>query len=146
MPVRIRVRIESLRGTSAGGIIESAAIVNSGFEAETRDASLPSGLARRIGLWPPPAESRRHLVRAYVGEGQVILVPEAVKMQVVTPDRTGQAVSVNVLITELDDEVVLSDTLAEALNIVLLRPGAGLWCFQDEPTSPGRPSEPAQRW
>ncbi len=49
MAVRIRVRIV---GRSA---VDTAALLNSGFESDSPDVALPPALARRVVQWPPPA-------------------------------------------------------------------------------------------
>jgi hypothetical protein len=44
------------------------------------------------------------------------------------------------------DEVLLSDKIVERLNIVLEKPGSGLWRFSDESPSTLGESEIPERW
>ena len=49
MGIRVRVRI-----VAGGSSVETAALINSGFESDRPDVCVPVALARRLGLWPPP--------------------------------------------------------------------------------------------
>jgi hypothetical protein len=68
----------------------------------------------------------------------------AVRISVRAGDRDGPSAVAGVLVSETDDECILSDTLVEQLAIVPLRPGKGIWRFMDEAVE--RPSEPLQTW
>lgn len=57
MPVRVRVRLEALVGATRGAVLEGVALVNTGYEAQVPDCSVPREVARRLGLWPPPPEA-----------------------------------------------------------------------------------------
>jgi len=46
-------------------------------------------------------------------------------------------VEASTVITPGEDEVILSDRLIDALGIVLLRPGEGIWRLADEEGSSG---------
>jgi predicted aspartyl protease len=145
MAVRVRIRIEPAKPLQ-GSVVETSALVNSGFESETGECSLPKKLAEQLGLWPPDACSELHTVRGYAGQVQVVFRRQAVTLQVITNDRAGTVVVADVIISANDDELILSDTVAERLGIMLVRPGKGIWCFQDETPSPGRPGHPPQFW
>ncbi|HID32616.1 MAG TPA: hypothetical protein EYP24_04495 [bacterium (Candidatus Stahlbacteria)] len=47
---------------------------------------------------------------------------------------------------EHEDEVLISDSLASMLKIVIEDPKDGLWRFRDEPTTQLRPSEKPVFW
>ena len=51
MAVRVRLRIRARHG---GGEVETSALVNSGYEADSPQLLIPRPLAARLGLWPPP--------------------------------------------------------------------------------------------
>ena len=53
MGVRVRVRIKALIGPSAGASVETSALANTGYEAESPEILLPRPLAEHLGL---PAE------------------------------------------------------------------------------------------
>ncbi|MEM0094221.1 MAG: hypothetical protein QW753_07640 [Thermofilum sp.] len=54
MVVRVRVRVES-----ASAVVETVALANSGYEAETLQIMIPVQLAGVLGLWPPKEVLRR---------------------------------------------------------------------------------------
>ena len=45
-----RVRVKLKRGSR---VIETSALVNSGFETDAPDIVIPVELAKRLSLWPP---------------------------------------------------------------------------------------------
>ena len=57
MAVRVRLRVEA-----GGRVREVVALVNSGYEADTPQLMVPIGLARELGLWPPPSDAREEFV------------------------------------------------------------------------------------
>ncbi|MBI4616114.1 MAG: hypothetical protein HY720_21030 [Planctomycetes bacterium] len=122
------------------------ALANTGYEAGSADCSLPQAVAARLGLWPSPPGSHLHTVRGYGGVLQVHKLADAVRVRVIPSDRQGLEALAGVLITGTDDEVILSDTLLDALGIVPLVPGRGIWRFSDEPDSQRRPSSPRETW
>ena len=60
MVVRVKVRIER-----SGKVVETSALANSGYEAETPQLLIPIPLAETLGLWLPTEE----LALEDVGEG-----------------------------------------------------------------------------
>ncbi|MBI4613051.1 MAG: hypothetical protein HY720_05520 [Planctomycetes bacterium] len=143
--MRVRVRLQ--RGTGASTReLETVALVNTGFEADKEDASLPAGAAARLGLWPPPPEAKQYVVRSYGSSIQIERLENALRVLVTTPDRSGPEITAHLLLTGADDEVVLSDSLSQALGIVPLEPRDGVWCFHDEIGTRRRPSEPPEVW
>ncbi len=146
MAVRVRIEIEGLVGSSKGKKTRAVALVNSGYEAESGECSIPVPLARQLGLWPAPEGAEQHVVRGYGGPVNVNRVPDVVRVRVVTDDREGPVAVSAVLLAEADDEVIISDALSEMLGIVILKPKKGLWVFSDEPADKERGSLPAQFW
>lgn len=47
-------------------------------------------------------------------------------------DKQSAEVDCTVVISEHEEEVLLSDKLLDALGVTLIKPGAGLWRFQDD--------------
>jgi len=60
------------------------------------------------------------------------VVPQAVVVQVVTEDRVSKEVTANVLVNPYIEEVLVSDYLAEELQIQILYPRRGIWKFADK--------------
>ena len=64
----------------------------------------------------------------------------AAKAWVVTEDREVGPVDVVLTVVYGERDVLLSDRAIDALNLVLLKPGAGIWKFADEPPEKTRES------
>ena len=58
MAVRVRLRI-----TRGGSAIEAIALVNSGYEADSPQLMIPLTLAKTLGAWPSPLDSREAIFR-----------------------------------------------------------------------------------
>lgn len=138
MAVRIKLKIKSKRGE-----VVTKALVNSGYESEEPEILVPVSIAKNLGLYPKLlAESSIESYRVAGGrEEKFIFTRKAVEVKVITEDRTSPEVSCNLLISEMEDEVLISDKLSSKLRIVLLDIGEGLWCFRDELGKKTRKSE-----
>ncbi len=126
--MRVRLRIRSLVN---GVVVETAALVNSGFEAESPQLLVPRPLAVRLGLWPPPPEAVLVEVGTAGGPVRNYLVRGAAEVWVVTSDRVVGPVSCDVMVSSLEYEVLISDVLGSMLGIVILDL-RGRWRFHDE--------------
>lgn len=143
MVVRVRVKLKSTKGE-----VVTVALANSGFETEEPEVVLPTKVAERLGIYPRlPSGSE---VEEYKGVGGAVvktfLVKGLVDISVLTSDREVGPSGATVVITPGEDEVILSDKLMDALRIVLLRPGEGIWRFADDKESFLRKSEHPERW
>ena len=140
MAVRVRLRIRSLRSSVE---VVSSALVNSGFEAETPQLLIPRRLAVELGLWPPPDDA--YLIEVGTAGGPVrnYLVPGAAEVSVEAGDRSVGPVKCDVMISSLEQEVLISDRLGGELNIVILDL-RGKWRFSDEDRV--RETEAPQYW
>jgi hypothetical protein len=143
MAVRVRLR---LRSKTSQETIETSALVNSGFEAESPQLLIPTSLARQLSLYPPPPTSSVIEVGTAGGPVRVFLVREALQAWVVTGDREVGPKLVDVMISPTEEEVLISDVLAEEFGIVLLAIGSGKWRFIDDPLDKVRYSEKPQYW
>lgn len=148
MGARVRLRLARRPPSSATlpTPVEAVALVNSGYEPGAAELILPRLLADRLGLshpYPPQAS-----VETYASAGgpfSVCRVPEALEAQVLTHGSTTAAVPCDAVISDLADEVVMSDALGSRLRIVILDLERGTWAFRHELTVE-RPSEPRQTW
>lgn len=50
------------------------------------------------------------------------------------------------IISYVEEEVLINDKLCDKLNIVILKAGAGLWKFIDDPVKLKRESELPEYW
>ena len=143
MVVRLKVKLQSTMGE-----VVTVALANSGFEADEPEVVLPIKVAERLGMYPKlPVESQ---VEDYKAVGGVLvktfLVRGFVKIEVLTDDRNIGPVDATAVITPGEDEVILSDKLMDALKVVLLKPGEGIWKFVDDEEGVARKSERPERW
>jgi hypothetical protein len=138
MAVRVKLR---LRARTSGEIIEASALVNSGFETESPQLLIPIELARRIALYPPPPTSTIIEVGTAGGPSRVFLVREVIEVWVVTDDREVGLKVADILISPIEEEVLMNDKLTEELGIILLATGSGKWRFIDDPADKIRYSQ-----
>ncbi len=121
----------------------SSALVNSGFEAETPQLLIPRRLALELGLWPPPEDSYLLEVGTAGGPVRNYLAPKAAEVLVETGDRAVGPIQCDLMISNLEYEVLISDRLGGELGIVILDL-RGKWRFSDENIV--RETEPPQHW
>jgi len=134
--VRVRLRIER------GGIArEVVALLNSGYEADTPQLMVPAGLARELGIWPPPPDAKEDLFDTAGGPVRVWIVRSAAKIKVVSEDAESGPVEADIVISQLVDEPLISDVLAGKLSIAVEDFLEGLWRFRWEPKERTRRSE-----
>jgi hypothetical protein len=143
MAVRIKLR---LRARASGETIDVSALINSGFETDSPQLLIPMGLARRLALYPPPITSSIIEVGTAGGPSRVFLVREALEVWAITDDREVGPKLVDVLISPIEEEVLVNDKLTEELGIILLATGSGKWRFVDDPADKVRRSEKPQYW
>ena len=124
------MRLRGLRGGEA----EVVALVNSGYETSRPEMLLPASLAHQLGLYPalPQGSEVREYVLADGTRARLVRIPDALEVSVVTEDRVVGPVKCDVAIAEGAEEPLIGDKLADALSIVALAIGEGLWCFRDE--------------
>ena len=142
MAVRVKLRI---RSRASGRTVETSALVNTGFETETRQLLIPLPLARQLGLYPPPPDAP--LVEFGTAGGPVrnYVIRDALEAIVLAGDREVGPVACDAVISSLE-EVLVNDKLGEALGLVLLALGSGRWRFTDDPPQKVRSSEPPSYW
>ena len=102
MAVRLRLLL-SRRGIS----VEVVALLNSGYEAPTPQLLIPVNLARSLGLWPP--EGATEVLMDTAGSPlRAWLYPRAATMKVVAPDAESREVVVDLVVSPLADEPLIS--------------------------------------
>jgi len=144
MAVRLKIKLKSRKDIFYE--VETVAIANTGFEAEGLEVVVPESLARRMGFLPELPQGTR--VEDYVsasGLARAYVIPQSLDVEVLASDRIRGPVVADAVILDTD-EILLSDKMIEELNIILEKPGSGLWRFSDEPSSTLRRSELAEKW
>lgn len=141
MAVRVRIRIKSSRGEA-----ETPALVNTGFETEEPEILLPVKLAEKLGLYPPNQGSMLEEYSVVGGTTLIIKSSEPAYVQVVVKDRETDLTEAVPLMSDKEDEVLISDRLASRLKISIDDPAEGTWRFRDDPTTKKRTSEQPKHW
>lgn len=127
MAVRLKLKV------SAGGkSAEAVALLKSGYEAPTPQLLVSIDFAAKLGLWPQQSASEVTLETAG-GPLRAWLQPRAAKVSVVAGDAEAREVLVDVVISPLATEPLISDRLADELGIAVESFGKGLWRFSWEP-------------
>lgn len=140
MVVRVRLKVKA-----GEEILETIALANSGYEAETPQILVPIEFARELGYWPPRSEIETEFETAG-GPLKVWIVPGGCNVQVITEDAESPIVEADLVISPLADEVLLSDKLIGKLQISLEDVGEGLWRFRWEPKERLRKTLPPEYW
>lgn len=130
MAVRVLLHLES-QVSSQEMQLDTVAVLNGGFESAEPCLLLPARAAARI-LTAGPSQAHQISAEVAGGETSFLLVDERVDGSVRTVDRQGPAVSFQVLISDRDREVLVSDSGIDALGIEVVRFGQGLWRFAGE--------------
>ena len=80
---------------------------------------------------PRGAEVKEYIL-ADGSRTKLVKIPDAIEVAVITEDRIGPTTKCDVVIAEKAEGALISDKLADALNIAAIAIGEGLWCFRDE--------------
>ena len=136
MAVRLRIRIKTSDREA-----EAIALINSGYEADTPQLLIPVKLARELGYWPPPEASIEAIFDTAGGPLKVWIVREGADVKVVCRDVESNSVKVDIVVSQLADEPLISDKLAGELKLVVEDFAEGLWRFRWEKPGIRRRSE-----
>ncbi|MCL7390895.1 MAG: hypothetical protein LZ171_02515, partial [Thaumarchaeota archaeon] len=128
MAVRVRLRIA--RGEK---VLDIIALINSGYEADSPQLMIPLHTAKELELWPPPLESREEVFETAGGPIRVWVVRQAGTVKALGDDEESRQVQLDIVISPLADEPLISDVLAGALEIAVEDFAEGLWRFRWEP-------------
>ena len=126
MAVRLRIRV-----ISGNRAVETVALLNSGFEAPTPQLLIPIDLAKALNLWPPE-EAIEVTLETAGGPLRAWFYPRKAIVKVVTEDVESKDVETDIIVSPLADEPLISDMLAEELEIAVESFGRGLWRFRWE--------------
>jgi len=141
MAVRVRLKL-----THNDREAETVALVNTGFETDEPEILLPLKLAEKLGLHPPPEGSSLEEYDVIGGTAFILRCPKAIQVQVLVEDRETLPVEAIPLVSDREEEVLISDVLASRLGIAIDDAGRGIWRFADEPLMKRRKSERPMLW
>lgn len=136
--VAVRVKLQLVRDEK---VVTTVALINSGYEADSPQLIIPIQLAKQLNLWPPPSNSKELIFDTAGGPLRVWFIPRAAKAKVVTKDVESKEVTIDIAISPLADEALISDILAGELEIAVEDFAKGYWRFRWEPKEKIRPSE-----
>lgn len=128
--VRIRIKINSLKGKPP---LEVSSLLNTGFGTEEPEVLVPVKVAEKLSFWPELPEGA--MVKAYETAGgiaRMYRISKAIEIQAATGDKISEPVKCALVISEIENEVLLSDRTIEELNIIIESPAKGLWKFKDD--------------
>lgn len=143
LPVVVRVRLRIECGERS---LDLSALANSGYESETPQLLVPIPVAQLLGLWPPREYFSESVFETAGGPLRVWIAPRVCKSAVLAEGAESPEVEVDLAISPIADEVLLSDKTIGELQIALEDVGKGLWRFRWEPSSKLRRSEPPKYW
>ena len=142
--MRVKLRIKA-RGS--GRDVETVALVNSGFETTTPQLLIPRRLAEALGIWPEMASEAR--IVTYGTAGGLVrnyFLPRALEVSLVEEDIRTEAVVADAVISDIEEEVLISDKLTGRLGIILEDVGEGIYALKADPDRKLRRSHPPERW
>jgi len=127
LAVRLKLRVRVVEGK----VVECIALLNSGFEAPTPQLIVPISLAKELKLWPPE-EAVEVTLETAGGPLRAWFYPRKAFVKVITEDTESREVLTDIIVSPLADEPLISDMLAEELEIAVEAFGRGLWRFRGE--------------
>ena len=104
------------------------------------------GLAEQLDLWPPRGAIEESEFDTAGGPLRVWIFPRACRVTVIAEDANPPIIDVDIVVSPLADEVLMSDKVISELQIALEDVGRGYWRFQWEPKERLRRSEPPRYW
>jgi len=126
----IRSRLRVGRGSR---FVDVVALLNSRYEAPTPQLLIPIDLARKLNLWPLTREAVEVTLETAGGPLKAWFYPRAAVVKVITEDVKSREVLVDLIVSLLANEPLISDMLAKELGIAVESFGKGLWRFRWEP-------------
>jgi hypothetical protein len=141
--VRVRLRV---RSRTNGKEVRVNALVNSGFETLKPQLLIPVKVAEILGLWPQIP--RDYVVRDYMTAGgptRMYVLVDEVDVYVDIEYPTNPVIS-DLVISTIEDEVLISDKLAGKLGIIVYDFAEGIWRLKTDPEEVRRKSEVREVW
>jgi hypothetical protein len=130
MGIRINIEIQRRKGQQ---VVQTPALLNSGYESEIPELLLPAALAQRLGLSPDlPEEAQSISYETAGGITQMYRIEGALNVRALVQGRDTDTVICSAAISELEREAILSDAAIEKLCIEVFSPHSGKWKFIDE--------------
>ena len=146
MPVRVKIRIRTLKGLKANKAIESNALLNTGYIGSSPEIIVPVRLAEETGLWPPPIDAVESTYDTAGGPARFYAIKQAITLQVVEDDTASKELTTDVVISPMEREALLSDVVIGELEIAIMNAHKGYWRFNFDPPNKTRYTKNVELW
>jgi hypothetical protein len=127
MVVKIKIKVKALKGTKIGKYVELLSIANSGYETDFPEVLLPQNVAKELGIFPLPLETKIQTYHTPACNFQVYNISKCVEVGL-----GNKKVLCDVIISEFEDTALMSDALISALKIDLVDVKRGIWKFRSQ--------------
>ena len=146
MPVRVKIRIKSLRGLRISKGIESTALLNTGYTGSSPEIIVPVRLAEEMGLWPPPIDAVESTYDTAGGPARFYAIKDAITLRIVDDDSASRELTTDVVISPMEREALLSDVVIGELEVAIMNAHKGYWRFNFDPSNKTRYTKTAELW
>jgi hypothetical protein len=127
MAVRVEVKLKALKGRNKEKETIRVALLNLGYESDVPEIIVPLDVARELGFLPElPPDARMEEYYSVSGKFTARKIPSAVEI-----DLMGRKLTADVVISDFEREVLLSDATVSAFGIIIEEAKAGKWRFRE---------------
>jgi hypothetical protein len=127
MAVRVEVKLKALKGRGKEKETTKVALLNLGYETDVPETIIPLDVARELGFLPElPPDARMEEYYSVSGKFTARKIPSAVEI-----DLAGRKLTADVVISDFEREVLLSDATVGAFGIIIEEAKAGKWRFRE---------------
>jgi len=146
MPVRVKIRIKSLKGLKISKAIESSALLNTGYTGSSPEIIVPVRLAEEMGLWPPSIDAVESTYDTAGGPARFYAIKDAITLQIIEDDAASKELTTDVAISPMEREALLSDVVIGELEVAIMNAHKGYWRFNFDPSNKTRYTKTAELW
>lgn len=146
MPVRVKIRIKSLKGLKISKAIESSALLNTGYTGSSPEIIVPVRLAEEMGLWPPSIDAVESTYDTAGGPARFYAIKDAITLQIIEDDAASKELTTDVVISPMEREALLSDVVIGELEVAIMNAHKGYWRFGFDPSNKTRYTKSVQLW
>jgi hypothetical protein len=138
------VKIE-IRGKTSAKNILTTAILNTGYESEQPELTIPEKVGKLLGILPKaPHHATLSAFKTAGGIIDMLYLEKEANIRIVCKDKISRFITCNLAISHFEDEILISDVAIEKLRVEIINPGKGMWRFKGEKKL--RTSELPQKW